>query len=456
MPDGARSLGESRQITRPLADYVMGLAFERLPANVVEVAKHCFLDWIGVTIAGSAEPLARMLVDQVRADGGAPQASLIGVGGLRASVGQAALVNGTASHALDFDDVQQRFHGHPTAPVAPVVLALAEERGASGRDIIAAFVAGVEAECRINVYMGDGHYERGWHSTATNGAFGAAVGAAHLLGFDAERCALAMGIAGTQAAGLRAMFGTMCKPLHAGKAAQNGLFGAQLTARGFTSRPDILERPLGFGATQSDGTDAAAALAGLGERFEIEDVLFKYHAACHGVHATIEAARAIQARAHVDPAEIERVDVAVQSEYLNICGIDTPATGLEGKFSLRFCAALALAGADTADVETYSDANVRDPALTALLEKVRIHARPAMPMKVADVTVLTRSGAAIEERFDVGVPDRDLTRQWEKLAAKFRSCAAPVIGEEKTARTIEAVAGLDRAADLSALAAAWA
>ncbi|MEQ9124363.1 MAG: hypothetical protein RIM80_17570 [Alphaproteobacteria bacterium] len=185
-------------------------------------------------------------------------------------------------------------------------------------------------------------------------------------------------------------------------------------------------------------------------------MLFKYHAACHGVHATIEAARAIQARAHVDPAEIERVDVAVQSEYLNICGIDTPATGLEGKFSLRFCAALALAGADTADVETYSDANVRDPALTALLEKVRIHARPAMPMKVADVTVLTRSGAAIEERFDVGVPDRDLTRQWVKLAAKFRSCAAPVIGEEKTARTIEAVAGLDRAADLSALAAAWA
>ena len=336
------------EITRPLADYAMGLRFEDLPPATVEVAKHCLLDWIGVTIAGRSEPLTEILVEHAMSEGGSQQATVIG-DGRRVSVSQAALINGSASHALDFDDVQQRFHGHPTAPVAPVLLALAEKHGFSGRDIITALVAGVDVECRVNAFMGDSHYERGWHSTATNGTFGAAVGASHILGSDGEKCALAMGVAGTQAAGLRSMFGTMCKPLHAGKAAQNGLFAAELVSRGFTSRPDVLERPLGFADTQSTGTDIRAALDDLGERFEIGSVLFKYHAACHGVHATIDALQSIAADNRIDPDEVERIDVAVQSEYMNICGIDRPETGLEGKFSLRFCAALALAGEDTAD-----------------------------------------------------------------------------------------------------------
>jgi 2-methylcitrate dehydratase PrpD len=446
---------QDRQITRTLADHAMGLTFDALPEDVVEVAKHCMLDWIGVTLAGVKEPLTQILIEQVAADGGAAQASVIG-DGRKANMAQAALVNGSASHALDFDDVQERFHGHPTAPVAPVALALAESGGACGADVLTALVAGIEVECRVNVFMGDSHYERGWHSTATNGAFGAAVGASRMRGFDGGQCALAMGIAGTQAAGLRSMFGTMCKPLHAGKAAQNGLFAAQLVERGFTSRPDVLERPLGFGATQSEGTDIAAALAGLGDGFEVRQVLFKYHAACHGVHATIEALRAVQAKAHFDPAEIERVEVFVQSEYLNICGIETPATGLEGKFSLRFCAALALAGEDTARTETYSDANVTTPALVALMDKVTVTARPSMKMKTAEVAVHAKDGVVHRETYDAGIPDRDLPRQWDKLAAKFRSCAEPVLGAAKTGELIEAVLTLDTAKDLSTLVKAWA
>ena len=412
------------QITRPLADYAMALRFEDLPPRTVEIAKHCLLDWIGVTIAGRPEPLTEILIDQVLSEGGSKQATIIG-DGRKVSVSQAALINGSASHALDFDDVQQRFHGHPTAPVAPVVLALAEKNGVSGKDIIAALVAGVEVECRINVYMGDSHYERGWHSTATNGTFGAAVGASHVHGFDGGRCALAMGVAGTQAAGLRSMFGTMCKPLHAGKAAQNGLFAAELVARGFTSRPDVLERPLGFGDTQSSGTDIAAALDDLGERFEIDAVLFKYHAACHGVHATIDALQSIVAETSIGPDEVEKIDVAVQSEYMNICGIDRPQTGLEGKFSLRFCAALAVAGDDTAKTETYSDANVKSPPLVRLAERTQITPKPEMPMKVADVAVHTHGGVVHRQSSNVGIPAEDLDRQWRKLSAKFRSCAAP-------------------------------
>lgn len=446
---------QDRQITRALADHAMAVTFDTLPDDVVEVAKHCMLDWIGVTLAGVKEPLTQILIEQIEADGGTAQATLIG-DGRKVNVTQAALVNGSASHALDFDDVQERFHGHPTAPVAPAVLALAEMNGATGADILTALVAGIEVECRVNLFMGGSHYERGWHSTATNGAFGAAVGASRMRGFDSDKCALAMGVAGTQAAGLRAMFGTMCKPLHAGKAAQNGLFAAQLVERGFTSRPDVLERPLGYGATQSEGTDIPSGLAGLGEGFEVRDVLFKYHAACHGVHATIEALRAVQAKARLDPADIERVEVFVQSGYMNICGIETPATGLEGKFSLRFCAALALAGEDTARTETYSDENVRTPALVALMDRITVTPRPAMKMKTAEVAVHTKDGVVHREVYDAGIPDRDLPRQWDKLVSKFRSCAEPTLGEAKAGKVIEAVRTLEMAQDVSALVKAWA
>jgi 2-methylcitrate dehydratase PrpD len=313
-------------ITATLSKFATGLGFDDLPDDVVSLAKHCVLDWLGVTIAGINEPLSRILVEQAVSEGGHPQATLIG-DGRRVSVSQAALVNGAVSHALDFDDVQERLHGHPTAPIAPVLLALAERDGYHGRNVIAALVAGIEVECRINVFMGDSHYERGWHSTATNGSFGSAVGASHLFGFDARQCAWAMGVAGTQAAGLRAMFGTMAKPLHAGKAAANGLLAAELVKRGFVSRGDVPECELGYGHTQSERTNAGAALEGLGQGFEIQRVLFKYHAACHGVHATIEAIQELRRKVAFGARDVVEVQIELNPSYLNICGIENPQKG---------------------------------------------------------------------------------------------------------------------------------
>src|SRR5215475_6491907 len=183
--------------------------------------------------------------------GGAPIATVIGHG-VRLPVLLAALVNGAASHALDFDDVNLAMTGHPSVVLLSALIALAEERGSSGQDVMTAFVAGYELQCRLGLLLAPGHYNTlGFHATATVGSFGAAAACAHLLGLDAEKTATALGIAGTQAAGLKSMFGTMCKPLHAGKAAQNGLIGASLAARGFTSRGDVLDCPQGFAARQS-------------------------------------------------------------------------------------------------------------------------------------------------------------------------------------------------------------
>src|SRR5215203_7194419 len=221
-------------LTGRLVAGVRDLRYDDLPADVIVIAKHCLLDWLGVTLAGSREPLAQMLRDEVAEQGGRPQATLIGTDA-RASTQQAALVNGAASHALDFDDVHLVMNGHPSVPVLPALLALAEAHDGDGRALIAAFVAGVEVECRIGALVMPGHYNAGFHATGTLGAFGAAAACAHLLALDTDQWQIALAIAGTQAGGLKAMFGTMCKPLHAGKAAANGLLAATLAARGFTA-----------------------------------------------------------------------------------------------------------------------------------------------------------------------------------------------------------------------------
>ena len=217
-------------ITEALAEFASALTLEQIPERTRAVARHCLMDMVGVTLAGKSEPLSEMLLAQIEDEGGAPHASLIGTHE-RTSASQAALYNGSAAHALDYDDVLGVFTGHPTVAVMPAVLALAERHGKDGAAVVTAFVAGVEVLARIGAMMSKGHYARGWHATGTIGAIGAAAGCANLLGLDAEATNRAMGIAATQAAGLKSNFGTMSKPLHAGKAASNGLLAASLAAR---------------------------------------------------------------------------------------------------------------------------------------------------------------------------------------------------------------------------------
>jgi len=434
---------EAGAVTEAIAARAASLRPDDLTADAVTLAKHCLLDWFAVALAGLREPLSRILLDEIADDGGAPQATIMGLGGTaKGTVAQAVLVHGSASHALDFDDVNLTMSGHPTVPVAPVVLGLAEQRGLSGRALITAFVAGYETECRIGSLVGPSHYQTGFHATGTIGGFGAAAAAAHLLGLDAATTATALGIAGTQAAGLKSQFGTMCKPLHAGKAAVNGLLAARLAARGFTGRPDILEADLGFAKTMSADFHAERALREPEHGFHIHNNLFKYHAACYLTHSTIDAVRRLAQDNAVAAEQVAEMHLHVDPGHFDVCHIPEPTTGLEVKFSLRHTAAMAAAGIDTGRFESYSDAIANRADLVGLRQRVAV-SPDAGPHTNARVDMTTTDGRRYEMSYDVGIPSRDLPDQERRLIDKFDGLVEPLLGNAATDRLRQRILALE-------------
>jgi 2-methylcitrate dehydratase PrpD len=441
-----RPTTETKTLTAALAEHVSTMRLEDMPVAALTVAKQCVLDWLGVALAGHSEPLVGILAAELASNDHLLGVSIVGYG-RRARIDDAVLINGAMGHALDFDDVIMPM-GHPTVPVAPVVLALAEQRGASGADALIAFIAGVEAECRIARLLGPSHYARGWHTTATTGAFGAMVAAARLLGVTGEALLHAFGLAGTQAAGLKSCFGTMSKPLHPGKAAQNGLLAARLAARGFTSDTDILASLQGFAATQSTSPEPGSALEARSAPWVVE-ALFKYHAACYLTHDSIEAANALRTEEQVAPASIEAVTVRVPPGHLGVCNIPAPRTGLECKFSLRMTTALALSGEDTFEEALFSDATATRPDLVALRDLVEID--PTQVGRGCVVTLRLKDGRTLSRTGDVSQPLRDLDAQQVKLERKFRHLANGALGAVGAQEAIGLCRTLETQPDLGRL-----
>jgi 2-methylcitrate dehydratase PrpD len=458
MPGATTTEASRPAFTRALAERISRLRFDELPDDVVARAKHSILDWLGVTLCGWTDPLVGKLTRVIEAEGSRPAATLVGSGS-KVSASQAALINGTASHALDFDDVHLPSRVHPSVPVVPAALAVAERDRHDGKALITAFVAGVEAQSAIAAVMGEAHYERGWHNTATFGMFGAAAAAGHLAGLGVEAMQSAFGIAATQAAGLRVSFGTMCKPLHAGHAASQGLTAAALAREGFTSRSDALECAGGF-AAMLGGEDAmqrmAAALNSRGaldpDRFHTRAVMFKFHASCYGTHAPIESA--LKLKEQLQGRLPDNLDVSVEPQYMSVCNIAVPSTPLEAKFSIRHAVALALLGRDLADGESFSAAAYADPKVIALRERIRVAGDSAIKRANARIDAHLADGSSLSVSADASRAETDLSYQARRVEAKFTSCARESLNEGGIAGTIEVCRELDRVADVTALVAA--
>ena len=449
--DGMAEARATADLTRVLAGMASALAFDELSAPVRELARQCVLDYLGVALAGAQDPLVRILLNETAEAGGSPQASIIGHSE-RLPALSAALVNGAAAHALDYDDVNMAMPGHPSVAILPGLLALAELKGSSGPEVVTAFVAGYETACRIGAALRPGHYNLGFHSTGTIGSFGAAAACSRLLGLDGETTAIALGIAGTQAAGLKSQFGTMCKPFHAGKAAQNGLLAARLAQRGFSSRTDIVECVQGFALTHGPAFVPEASFATPEAGFHLLANLFKYHAACYFTHAPIECARRLRAEHKLTPDMIAGITVKIDASCDRVCNIPIPVDGLQSKFSLRQTMAMALAGVDTASLGAYNAENARDPGLVKLRERVRFEWQQGWPQTLSELELELADGRRVSARHDAGIPAADIAEQGERLGAKFDALVAPVLGAPRARELREMISGLDDVADIRGLA----
>jgi len=437
------------ETTGELARFVVETRYEDLPPEVVAQSRNCFLDWLGVALAGSREPLADILVSVVREMGGEPRATVLAKG-LKTTPLHAALVNGAMSHALDYDDTHMPSGVHPSAPVWPAALALCEAKGLGGRDLVTAFVLGLEVETRVGLAVGRAFFERGWHPTAAAGHFGAAAAAGKLLGLSAPQMARALGLAGTQAAGLAQVHGTMAKPLHPGKAALDGLLAALLAQRGFTCPENIIEGHEGFLAAFAGGGDPERATRGLGQSYQIMRVSFKPYAACHITHAGIDALRELRSRHALQPRQVAQIRCQVPPLLLRIAAKPEPRTGLEGKFSMQHCLAVAMAQGQAQEGQ-FTDAQVQDPLLVDLRHKVELIADPALKPTQAAVTVVTVEGQEYYWKTEAGKGNPQNPMTEEEFEAKFRGLAALALPKDKIERLLGLVRQLDQLEDLSAL-----
>ncbi|KPP87772.1 MAG: putative protein involved in propionate catabolism [Rhodobacteraceae bacterium HLUCCO07] len=416
-------------------------AFALTPCDAPEtaraVARLSLIDWMAVGIAGADEPVAGVMRAMAREEGGAAQAGLIGGG--RAPARMAAMVNGTISHALDYDDTHFAHIGHPSVGVIPAALAVAEHLGRSGAEMQEAALIGMEASIRFGVWLGRGHYQVGYHQTATAGAVGATVAAGRLMGLTQDQMETALGLLATRASGLKSQFGTMGKPFNAGLSAANGVEAAMLARLGIEARLGALEGPLGFGPTHHGAADATG-FDGLGADWMLETVSHKFHACCHGLHAALEAAAEIE----TSPDDIAAIRVTTHPRWMSVCNQPAPETGLGAKFSYATVLPMHFLGHDTARLESYTDALCAVPALVALRALVDVRADDSLSEMQARLEVEMRSGE-VQARFH----DLDARLPLDRRAAKIKAKANALLGAERAARVGRAIETAAPPAELS-------
>ncbi|HET9372908.1 MAG TPA: MmgE/PrpD family protein, partial [Vicinamibacterales bacterium] len=403
----------------------------------------------------------RIVQDIVAADGG-NACTVVGTP-LRASAGGAALANGTAAHALDYDDMCFVSLAHPSAPLVAAIFAAGELAGAAGSSLLDAYVVGFEIEARLGRTMNPRHYERGWHCTSTLGSVGAAAGVGRVLGLDAARASHALAIAMSSASGLKENFGTMTKPLHAGLAAEAGVRAARLAERGLTASAAALDGPQGFlRAMNGDGKDVAAALADLGSRWEILDtgITIKLYPSCAGTHPALDAILDLRSREGLTPDAIERIDVGVDAITPTVLLYDRPASGLEAKFSMPFCAAAAIVDGRVG-IDTFDDAKMRDDRIVRLMPRVRMQVEgtldaAAPPLTEATVRVQLRDGRVLTQAAHGarGYPERPASDT--ELDTKFMTCATRALTNAEAATALGLVRDLEGLSDARSLARALA
>ena len=443
-------------IARQLAEKIHALRFEDITPAALAWTQQAFADTIGCALAGMADDGPRILLSVPGVAEG-PGPALIYATNTRTSVLDAALVNGTASHALDYDDVAGAMGGHPSAMLVPPMIALGEQTGATGRDLALAYVVGFETECRIGRGVHHHHYDKGWHPTATLGIFGTVASAARLLRLTPEQTAVALGMASSFASGLKANFGTMTKPLHVGHSVRNGLFAAFMAQKGYTANPGAFEHKQGFlDVFNGPGTyDVDKILNGWYEPLECDgygDPGLKPYPCCGSTHPSVSRMIDLATTHDLKPDMVEKVEVMPHARRLPHTNNPNPTTPLGAKFSMQYCVARALSERAVTLRHFEPDAHF-DPAIRDLMTRIEARPHPDMPADGAqhwgtEIIVHTKDGQRLASRLDIypsrgpaGVP---MTRS--ELWTKFSDCGQLVLPASQVAALFEKLMAIETVA----------
>jgi len=413
--------------TRDIAEFAVKTHFEDLPGEVVHETKRDIINVLAVSIYSARDLSLQYLLDMFNEEGSRPRATVWGANA-RTGLGNAALANGYTAHLEDYDDTHFPTVAHPTAPTLPAALAIGEDRGASGRELIAAVALGVETVCRTSLSVHPWHYDLGWHITGTMGVFGGAIAAAKVLGLDVDGTVGALGAAGTQAAGVREAFGTMTKPMHAGRAAQAGVVSALLAQKGFTAATTILEGRRGVMEVMSNKHDLSRLTDGLGERWEIFNNGLKPYSCGVVSHPAIDAAIALHWNPAFDPGAVESIEADVHHLVPELMGRMEPDVGLAGKFSCAHCISVGLVDGAAYPAQ-FADAKVLDPLLTDLRRKVKFNVIDGMGEDQVELRLTMKDGSVLTHRVEhaTGSPENPLSD--ERLEEKFMTLAPETLGE---------------------------
>ncbi|MGH8616771.1 MAG: MmgE/PrpD family protein [Burkholderiales bacterium] len=434
-------------VTRALAEYLAASRLEDIPRAVRHEATRSLLNWLGCAVGGSQHEAVESALAALAPFAGGSQATLVGRG-TRVDAVTAALINGISGHVLDFDDAQPRNTNiNPSCSVAPAALALGEHLHASGAEVLHAFVLGLEVECRIaNTVWAQGSTL--WFANSMAGVFGAAAAAGTLLRLSPQDMTWALGIAATQAAGLRVVFGTMSKSFIVGRAAQNGMTAALLAARGFTSSESSLEAPNGFAERFGPDADPAPIVRDLGQEYEVSHNVYKPFACGIVLHAAIDACIRVRNEHALAAPEIETVELHVNPATIAVTGNPAPTTGLEGKFSVVHCGAVALIDGAAGEAQ-FSDARVLSPDVLDLRARIRPQVVETLARHQALARVTLKDGRVLESRVEhalgsLGNPLRDLD-----IEIKLQGLAAGILPTAVADRLIKTCWKIEDVDDVS-------
>jgi 2-methylcitrate dehydratase PrpD len=416
---------EATNVTRTLAQFVVASRFEDMPHNVVHEAKRALLHWIGCAVGGSHEQSVASSLAAVTQFSGPPQASVFGRSE-RLDVLHAAFVNGVSTDVLSFSDTHPETLIHPTGVIGPALAALAEHRRMSGKQLLHALILGFDVASRVSLAVYPWHYDRGWHITGTAGVFGAAAAAGKILGLDAERIVWTLGIAATAAAGLRGMFGSMCKNFHSGRAAENGLLAAFLAQQGFDSVPDGIGGPRCFAHVLGESPDLEAVVRNLGESYEVTKNTYKAYPCGVVIHPVIDACVQIAETQGFDPESVTAVEIRGNPFLIELTGRKTPTKTLEGKLSVFHSAAAALI-ARRAGEQEFADAFIQRRDVMVLRDKVSVQPDAQIREDEAHVTLKLSDGRTLRQHVEhaTGTAERPMTDR--EIETKFHGLCEPYL-----------------------------